>query len=170
MIGKRYKTGLFIGRFQPFHKGHFLIIKQIAAQCENLIIGIGSSQSANQPRDPFSAEERYEMVRRAMREADVENYKIVCIPDINDNSKWVSHVKKIVGKFDMSWSGSDLTIKLFKKAQEPVTSIKEFPGLSGTRVRRYICRGLPWRRFVPQSVRKYLDEIKAVPRIRQFCK
>ncbi|MBI5222375.1 MAG: nicotinamide-nucleotide adenylyltransferase [Candidatus Magasanikbacteria bacterium] len=166
---QKYKIGLFIGRFQPLHKGHLLIIRQITKQVEKLIIGIGSSQFSNEPRNPFSSDERQEMIKRAMKEAGIENYKIVEIPDIPDNELWVRHVKKIVGKFDMSWSGDDSVINLFKKAGEPVTVIKKFPGLSGTRVRRFICRGLPWRRFVPQSVNKYLDEIKGVKRIRVLC-
>jgi len=167
---QKYKTGLFIGRFQPLHKGHFLILRQIAKQVEKLVIGLGSSQYANEPRNPFSAAERQEMIKRATKEAGVGHYKIVEIPDILEDDLWVRHVKKIVGKFDMSWSGDESVIELFKKAGEPVTVIKKFPGLSGTRVRRFICRGLPWRRFVPPSVSKYLSEIKGVKRIRGLCK
>lgn len=165
-MSKKYKIGLFIGRFQPFHKGHFLIIRQIAKQTEKLIIGLGSSQAAGQKRNPFSAAERREMIQRAMKEGGIVNYEIVDIPDISDNEKWVAHVKNIAGHFEMSWSGTPLVIKLFRRAGEPITVIKEFPGLSGTRIRRFICRGLPWRRFVSASVRKYLDEIKGVKRIR----
>lgn len=167
-MAKKYKTGLFIGRFQPLHKGHFLILRKIARQVGTLIIGIGSSQFANEPRNPFFAAERQEMIKRVMKEAGMENYKIVEIPDISEDDLWVRHVKKIVGKFDMSWSGDPLVIKLFKKAGEPVSVIKKFPGLSATRIRRLICRGLPWRRFVPQSVIKYLDEIKGARRIKKF--
>jgi nicotinamide-nucleotide adenylyltransferase len=170
MLKRKYKVGLFIGRFQPLHKGHFLMFKKIAGQVENLIVAIGSSQHANEPRNPFTAEERQEMIRRAMKEANIAKYKIVEIPDIPDDTKWVEYVEKITGHFDMSWSGTPLVLKLFRKAGEPVMVIKEFLGLSGTRIRRFICRGLPWRRFVPQSVRKYLDEIKAVSRIRRLCK
>lgn len=166
----KYKTGLFIGRFQPLHKGHVLIIRQIASQVEKLIIGIGSSQYSHTKRNPFTAEERKEMIRRAMKEFGITNYEIVEIPDIHDNQKWPEHVKKIVGSFDMSWSGSDTVIKLFKKAKMPITPIKEFPGLSGTKIRKYILKGLPWRKYVPISVRKYLDEIKGARRIRALYK
>lgn len=145
-----------------------MIIRQIAKQAEKIIIGIGSSQFANESRNPFSAAERQEMIKRAMKEVGVKNYKIVEIADIPEDDLWVRHVKKIVGKFDMSWSGDESVIRLFKKAGEPVTIIKKFPGLSATRIRRLICRGLPWRRFVPSSVIKYLDEIKGVSRIRKF--
>jgi nicotinamide-nucleotide adenylyltransferase len=35
---------LLIGRFQPFHKGHLQVVKTIARDCDDIIIGIGSAQ------------------------------------------------------------------------------------------------------------------------------
>ncbi|RMF91195.1 MAG: nicotinamide-nucleotide adenylyltransferase, partial [Methanobacteriota archaeon] len=57
---------LFIGRFQPLHKGHMMIIKRILEETDALSIVIGSSQHAGTPENPFSADEREEMLRRAL--------------------------------------------------------------------------------------------------------
>ena len=40
---------LFIGRFQPFHLGHLLLLQRLSTQYEEIIIGIGSSQYHDTP-------------------------------------------------------------------------------------------------------------------------
>ena len=55
-------NGLLIGRFQPFHLGHLDAVLFGLSRTENLFIGIGSSNKSNERRNPFSAEERREMI------------------------------------------------------------------------------------------------------------
>jgi len=55
---------LFIGRFQPFHKGHLLFLKSIYTQYDKIIIGIGSSQYSNSLDNPFSYDERKMMIEK----------------------------------------------------------------------------------------------------------
>lgn len=170
MVKKTFRHGLFIGRFQPLHKGHLLAIREIALQCERLTLGIGSVNAREGKRNPFSAEERREMIWRAMKEIAAKNYEIIEIEDESDDKEWLQSVQKKAGNFDMCWAGQGVLMDLFKKAGLPITKIKEFPGLSGTRIRRAMERGLPWRRYIPMSVRKYLDEIGAVRRVRELEK
>lgn len=170
MRRKVFHRGLFIGRFQPLHKGHLLVIREIALQCDRLVIGIGSVNAPGGKRNPFSAGERSEMVRRAMKEIGVKNYEIIEIEDESEDKEWLQSVQKKAGNFDMCWAGQGILIDIFKKVGLPITKIKEFPGLSGTRVRRSMERGLPWRKYIPMSVRKYLDEIGAVRRVRGLSK
>jgi nicotinamide-nucleotide adenylyltransferase len=54
----KYKRGLVIGRFQPFHNGHLELIKQIMNECEELVVVIGSAQFNYLAKDPFTAGER----------------------------------------------------------------------------------------------------------------
>ena len=58
---------LLIGRFQPFHKGHLAVIKKILGEADELIIVVGSSQHRDVVENPFSAEERVEMIRQIGR-------------------------------------------------------------------------------------------------------
>ena len=39
----------YIGRFQPYHFGHHTIIKQIAEEVDELVVGIGSAQKVTNP-------------------------------------------------------------------------------------------------------------------------
>ena len=61
-------NGLCIGRFQPFHLGHLSAIKQALKKVDKLYIGIGSSQYDHEEYNPFTAEERREMIQRALEE------------------------------------------------------------------------------------------------------
>ena len=38
------ETGLYVGRFQPFHLGHLEAIKHILKKVDTVIIAIGSAQ------------------------------------------------------------------------------------------------------------------------------
>ena len=71
-------TALFIGRFQPFHEGHLDAVKQILAENEQVIIGIGSSQESGTSRNPFDAQQRTEMITKALQNANIsqKNYLI----------------------------------------------------------------------------------------------
>ena len=59
---------LFIGRFQPFHKGHQLIIKKIKNNFEKINIGIGSSQYHHTITNPFTSDERKLMIKKSLEE------------------------------------------------------------------------------------------------------
>ena len=54
--------GFLIGRFQPFHLGHLEAIKFALSKVEYLHIGIGSSNKSHEARNPFTADERKQMI------------------------------------------------------------------------------------------------------------
>ena len=55
-------NGLLIGRFQPFHLGHIEALRFALSQVDNLWIGIGSSNKPTEKNNPFTADERKEMI------------------------------------------------------------------------------------------------------------
>ncbi len=124
---------LFIGRFQPFHSGHLDAIKQIEAY--EVIIGVGSSQYSNTKDNPFSFEERKKMIEKALTGLDI-NYKIIAVPDIHDAKNWVAHVKNIVGKFDVVYTGNSVVEQLFKEKNYVVKKLKINIKISGTELRK----------------------------------
>lgn len=54
MNNKRYKCGLYVGRFQPLHDGHAYVIEKMFQDCETVIIAVGSAQEYGTQRNPFS--------------------------------------------------------------------------------------------------------------------
>src|SRR5256885_9498938 len=65
----RRMTGraLFVGRFQPFHRGHLSMVKRILESNSEIIVGIGSAQYSHTGENPFTAGERYEIDRKSTR-------------------------------------------------------------------------------------------------------
>ena len=57
-----YDTGMIIGRFQPFHLGHSIILDRALDQCNKVIVVIGSAQESRTPLNPLSASEREQII------------------------------------------------------------------------------------------------------------
>ena len=156
--------GLFIGRFQPFHNGHLAAMKQMATSVDKIIIGIGSSQYANEIENPFSAEERVEMIKAALGEDF--NYDIILIPDINDDGRWVEHVCSLVPEFDVVYTGNEHTKMLFEEAEISVKDIEMVEGINGTTIRDMIVSNEDYHDLVPTQILKIMKRLKAEERIK----
>jgi nicotinamide-nucleotide adenylyltransferase len=161
---------LFIGRFQPFHKGHLLLLQQLATQYDEIIIGIGSSQYHDTRDNPFSAEERYQMVAQSLNAAGIQNYHIVFIPDIHDPPRWVDHVCSIVSDFDVVIANNPFTRKLFSEKNYVLKGTASFDRkrYSGKEIRRRILQEEPWEDLVPPAVSSYIKEIDGVSRLNRI--
>ncbi len=147
--------GLFIGRFQPLHLGHADAIERALKEVGALIIGIGSSEKSKTPENPFTFEERKQMIKSVFPKC-----KIIAIPDIDDDSKWVAYVCKLVGKFDVVFSGNPNTLELFENAGYKVTVVKLKKKISATAIRSLIAKGdVGWKKMVPASVAKLIGRI-----------
>ncbi len=159
--------GLLIGRFQPFHLGHLAAVKFALTQIDNLSIGIGSSNRHNEKRNPFSAEERKEMIESSLDKLDLQKCKIYFVPDVNDHAKWTYHVDEIIPKYDVVFSNDDFTHELYKKRDIKVVSVplKQREILSGTDIRLKIASGQRWEDLVPSGTAKVLLKINAKDRL-----
>ncbi|AJZ76006.1 nicotinamide-nucleotide adenylyltransferase [Candidatus Nitrosotenuis cloacae] len=159
--------GLLIGRFQPFHLGHLAAVKFALTQIDNLSIGIGSSNRHNEKRNPFSAEERKEMIESSLDKSDLQKCKIYFVPDVNDHAKWTYHVDEIIPKYDVVFSNDDFTHELYKKRDIKVVSVplKQREILSGTDIRLKIASGQSWEDLVPSGTAKVLLKINAKDRL-----
>ncbi len=133
MTNEKIMKALFIGRFQPFHAGHLDAIKQISET--EIIIGIGSSQYNGTDDNPYSFEERKQMIEKALAHEKI-SYQIISIPDIHDEVNWVEHVENTVGNFDIVYTGNDWVKRLFKGKNIPVKDIKINIPISGTKIRQ----------------------------------
>jgi len=160
-------NGLYIGRFQPFHLGHLDAIKFALSQVENLWIGIGSSNKSNEKRNPFTADERKEMIISSLDDKTKKRIQIYHIPDIGDHEKWTYHIDSIVPKYDIVFSNDDFTQTLYQKRGIKVipVSLKDRENLSGTNIRGNIVMGKNWEELVPEGTKKILLKIDAERRL-----
>jgi bifunctional NMN adenylyltransferase/nudix hydrolase len=92
-----YDFLVFIGRFQPFHKGHLCVVREALREAERVIVLIGSAHRPRNIRDPWTVEERTEMVRSAVGEQDSERVIIAPLMDVLYNDElWVRNVQATV--------------------------------------------------------------------------
>ena len=162
------KTALFIGRFQPLHKAHLSDIMLALKEYDKIIIAVGSSQDSNTKENPFTFEERKGMIDKALLANHISPYEIVAVPDINDDSKWVEHVKKIVPEFDVVYTGNDFTEQLFKEKNIKVVKIDLIPEISATEVRKRLFNGNKWKELVPEQIKDYIKKIYGIDRLKKI--
>ena len=163
------KTALLIGRYQPFHKGHLEVVKQILNECDELIIGIGSAQYSHTKENPFTAGERLEMIRAALDAENVprDRYMIIPIQDLHNNSIWVHHIKAICPNFDVIYTRNPLATRLFQEGSIKVKAQPLFDRhiYSGTAIREEMIAGGDWEKFIPGASAKIIRKIGGIERL-----
>ncbi|WP_297885178.1 nicotinamide-nucleotide adenylyltransferase [uncultured Halorubrum sp.] len=162
--------GFYIGRYQPFHDGHQHMVEEIAADVDELVLGIGSAGDSHTTRNPFTAGERVMMVTKAVEDLDVTTY-VVPIEDLDRNSVWVSHVRSMTPRFDVAYSNNPLVVRLFEEAGVEVRQSPMFRRdvLEGTELRERMIRGREWEGLVPDAVVDVIREVDGVDRIRRIA-
>ncbi|MGC8608585.1 MAG: nicotinamide-nucleotide adenylyltransferase [Thermoplasmata archaeon] len=164
------RRGFIIGRFQPFHKGHLEVVREILKENDSLIIGIGSAQYSHTLVNPFTAGERHLMISRTLEKEHIYNFYLVPIEDVNANSLWVSHAEALTPKFDVVYTNNPLVRRLFIEKKYEVRSLpmvnrKEW---AGTKIREKMLKNQNWEDDVPDTVARVIMEIDGISRIQQL--
>ena len=157
--------GIIIGKFSPVHYGHMKLVDEALKECSRLIIFIGSSDSATNIENPFTYQQREDMLKGVLFPF-MHSIQILPLPDfLYNNNAWVKYIqknvsaiagdgtKKIVGCFDGSEAG------YLKWFNWPVHSIPKFQRISSSEIRERILSEGEYLEFVPQFVGDYLDKL-----------
>lgn len=170
----RYKTALFIGRFQPFHYGHLFAIKYALEYTDFLYIGLGSANRSHEKRNPFTAAERILMIKSVLEKENIDQsrWMIIPIPDVKVHYLWTKIVRMLVPKFEIVFSNDPLTLRLFSEENFPVIEVPltEREKFIATEIRNRILEGQPWEHLVPEPVIKIIKEVEGEERIRKLRK
>ena len=164
------KRVLFIGRFQPFHKAHLIVVKDILKNFDELIIGIGSSQEKNTLENPFNYNERKTMISKTLKNNKIKNFKIYPIPDFYDDVKWTNFILNKLPKFNIAYSGNEWTIRCFRKHKIKAKKIKLIKGINSTRIRKMMLKNENWQKLVPNEIADYLKNNKGIEKIKKSMK
>lgn len=161
--------GFYIGRFQPYHRGHNEMVGNIAQEVDELVVGIGTADQSHTTRNPFTAGERVMMITKALVEYDLVTY-VVPIEDLNRHSVWVSHVQSMSPRFDVAFSNNPLVIRLFEEAGVDVQSSEMFhrEEYEGAEIRERMMNDEGWEELVPSAVVEVMNEIDGVDRLQQI--
>ena len=100
-MSMKYKACVFIGRFQPIHKAHVEIIEEALSIAETVIISVGSAHRPKTIKNPWSVNERIDMIKTALAEKfkyqhsyDILNrIEFVQVRDhLYNNTRWATEV------------------------------------------------------------------------------
>lgn len=165
-------TGLFIGRFQPFHKGHLATVKFALRKVDRLVIVVGSAQKSHELRNPFTAGERVTMIKEAVdadKKIDSKRIMIVPVPDVDVHSLWTRQVDMMVPKYDVVFANDPFTIFLFKErgVKTIEAPLQRRNQLAATAIRDMMARGdNRWVSLVPAAVARILKGVDGERRVK----
>lgn len=179
MSTKDFDLLVFIGRFQPFHKGHLAVIQEGLARAKQVLVLVGSADSPRSTRNPWSFNERQTMIINSFPEQQRDCVHVAPLKDVmyNDHA-WVKAVQATVEKFlaehyqefpeqpvigliGHSKDKSSYYLNLFPQWQ--AVAVENFDDISATPIREAFFKDemhseLPELKEVPDSVHKHLED------------
>ncbi len=163
-------TCVFPGRFQPFHTGHMLVVQGMVKMCGRIVIAIGSADKSGNSENPFTAEERRDMIQRALQAKDIIpgfDVEFIMVPDMESDVDWANHIIEKSGEVHQVWTGNPATKAPFVALGVEVKDIKEVPGMSATEVRKRMKEDGDWKKLVPDEIAATLSALDGVARVKK---
>jgi len=155
---------VFIGRFQPFHRGHRKVIEDYREKFDDFCIVIGSAGEEGTEDNPLNFEERKEIIEACYPEIEIKGVEDTERTE-EGNKKWLEKIKDET-EADKIISGNKIVQEIVEASELEL----EEPDLhdpdiySGSAIRRRIKSGEEWRYLVPQcaeeKVADFLEKIK----------
>ena len=157
----RHARGLLIGRFQPFHLGHLHAVRHALSKVDHLLIGIGSSNRSMEQDNPFTAEERREMIQGSLESQIRKRTSIHMIPDLHNHKRWVEMIQERLPAFEVVFTNDPVTRSLYLQRGTRVYGIPflDRPALSGTAIRSGMRSGRPWAHLVPPGTARTIRQL-----------
>ncbi len=163
MVSKKYRFdfGLFVGRFQPFHKGHLHALRFAIKFCKKLVIGVGSSQISNTERNPLTSNKRIAIIKTTLGNEILSKNRLIFakIPDFSNDEKWFRYIISRWPKTAVVFSRNRVVNRIFKEhgilvISPPWHNRNKF---SGTKIRKLIKLRKKWSDRIPEKgLRKVL--------------
>jgi bifunctional NMN adenylyltransferase/nudix hydrolase len=164
---------VFIGRFSPFQKAHKFILDRALSVSEKVVIVIGSCNTARTIKNPWSADERQEMITAALTPEFLSKVMFIHMGDYlyNDNL-WVSTLQS---KISEATDYSENVALIGYESDETSYYLKLFPqykyvqcdteyDFHASRVRDlYFSQDATYKTMVPELVVSYLEKFKDTP-------
>jgi len=146
-------------------------VREIAEDTDEVLIGIAAAADDHTPDNPFTAEERNDMVILALEGAGIGPFRIIDIPDIHNPPVWARYVVSLCPPFDLVVAYNDNTLDLFRDIGYKVRKATPYDREthSGTRIRELMAEDGEWEMLVPDAVAGYLKDIEGPARVRRLA-
>jgi nicotinamide-nucleotide adenylyltransferase len=165
-------TGVYLGRFNPVHRGHMAQIVGCTKLVENLIVAVGSADRRDEKKNPFSGAERVKMIRAYIKEEGLDDSRISVVTLKNHGGSFeqsVLNLREICGESAVLFIDEDspltkMAAKRFKTM--PLPFKERIWGISSTKIRDAIANDGKWEAFTGQSVARLIKRFRGVKRIK----
>ena len=170
-----YDSGLIVGRFQTFHKGHQSLVDAGLQLCDRVLILIGSAQESGTERNPYNISTRIDVIRSVY--ADNSRVSVYALPDLtNENDiteEWGRYVLGQVDRYlykapELMIYGNDearsrwFNVNDIKDSAEFITPRSRLP-ISATMLREMMVKDerREWMKWVNPKLHKMYDRLRA---------
>jgi bifunctional NMN adenylyltransferase/nudix hydrolase len=176
---KAYQLGIYIGRFQPFHHGHLRSIEFALTKVDKLIIVLGSHCVAMNIRNPWSTQDRIELIEQCLSAEQQSRVTFLPIRDwLYSDNLWLSEIQSQVAEI----SGDNGSIAIFGHNKDSSSYYLDlFPhwnfietgnyaGLNATSIRAaYFDRQEYSTDSVPAPIDRFLQQFMTTDRYQILC-
>src|SRR5688572_10116743 len=93
-----HDLAVYVGRFQPFHNGHLALLQRALTLAPQCVVVIGSAHQARTPKNPFTWQERADMIRLALTPEERSRVHFVPMRDYYDIDRWTAAIRHAVAR------------------------------------------------------------------------
>jgi bifunctional NMN adenylyltransferase/nudix hydrolase len=160
-----YDIAVVIGRFQPFHKAHKELIDTALRRAKHVLILIGSAYIARNTKNPFTYEERRDMIKNLYCSYPKISYGAL-VDDLYSDQQWIASVQAQVDALNVlnprvcivghKKDDSSYYLDLFPKWDYiPVTAVSN---CDATQIRQMLYEFKPVGDLLPTKINQYLNK------------
>ncbi len=140
---KDKKTAVFLWRFQPFHIGHMSIVEKIFQNdFEKLLLIIGSSDKSWTDENPWTLQEREQIIRASIPIELQEKIDILWLEDVPDDDVWCENLKQLFSEEVILFTGNQWVRDICERHKITTDWIESYDiDISATKIREMIKQG-----------------------------
>jgi nicotinamide-nucleotide adenylyltransferase len=153
-------TIIFPGKFQPFHNGHLMVVQGMTKVSDNVVIII--CHDATGTDEPFTLDQRREMISAALLAVDIMDVTIATVKDTPSDADWVDQVLEAADSpsSPIIWTGNPDVKQLFEQRGIDTKNIVPVPGIVSAEIRDLMAAKDPtWRSKIPAGA---IDVVEGV--------
>jgi len=159
-------TAVIIGRFQPLHNGHIALIKQAMKENDTVLILVGSCNKAPDFNNPFTIEERLQMIENVFDEEGANIPFVRGLKDKPTEDEWIREVIANVARLEEDPSKvilytSEKDEEFYNRTMIYNTCVRDSKGISATDIRANLYGALPftmWKQEFPLANISFLKD------------
>lgn len=170
MIDYQYKLAVYIGRFSPYHKGHFHTLMEGFNLAPKVLVLVGSIYNERTLKNPFFWEERKQMILDSVvPPTSVHSLKVEPIIEYPSDIVWANKIDDIVKKYEkyndkitLIGDYTDPDSKYIDLFGWSISSVANVAGVHATAIRSlYFSNKLNQiKSMIPESTYRFLKEFQ----------